>query len=180
MKKKIIMGIIVCISLVVIIAGMIWGIRMYQREQDPNWQIAKKLYNVESALQVIDESWELQSLTQVTPYCYQNPDGDTITYYCCITTYVEDAPIEYFGLNQTALEQVVDIDTLENRRDCEVNGLVAVIGELDGQTYLCWTISPTYSCVLEYTAGSILESDIFRMAESVESYRAESFDHLMK
>ena len=167
MKKKITMGIIVCISVVVIITGMIWGIRMYQREQDPNWQMAKKLYNVESALQEIDESWELQSLTQVTPYCYQNPDGDTITYYCCITTYMDDAPVEYFGLNQASLEQVVDIETLENRRDCEVNGLDAVIGELDGQTYLCWTISPTYSCVLEYTAGSISEADIFRMAESV-------------
>ncbi len=167
MKKKIIMGIIVCISLVVIIAGMIWGIRMYQREQDPNWQIAKKLYNVESALQEIDESWELQSLTQVTPYCYRNPDGDTITYYCCITTYMDDAPIEFFGLSQTALEQVVNIDVLANRRDCEVNDLAAVIGELDGQTYLCWTISPTYSCVLEYTAGTISEADIFRMAESI-------------
>ena len=111
--------------------------------------------------------WELQSLTQVTPYCYQNPDGDTITYYCCITTYVGDEPSEYFGLNQSALEQVVDMDALENRRDCEVNGLEAVMGELDGKTYLCWTISPTYSCVLEYTAESASEADILRMAESV-------------
>lgn len=167
MKKKIIVGIAVCLSLAVIIAGMMWGIRIYQREQDPNWQLAKKLYNVESALQEIDESWELQSLTQVTPYCYQNPDGDTITYYCCITTYMEDAPAEYFGLNQPALEQAVDIDALDICRDCEVNGLEAVMGELDGKTYLCWTISPTYSCVLEYTAGSISEADIFHMAESV-------------
>ena len=59
------------------------------------------------------------------------------------------------------------MDALENRRDCEVNGLDAVIGELDGQTYLCWTISPTYSCVLEYTAESASEADILRMAESV-------------
>ena len=67
MKKKIIVGIAVCISLVVIITGMIWGIHIYQREQDPNWQLAQKLYNVESAWQEIDESWELKSLTQVTP-----------------------------------------------------------------------------------------------------------------
>ena len=33
--------------------------------------------------------------------------------------------------------------------------------------HLCWTISPTYSCVLEYTAGIIPEADLFRMAESV-------------
>lgn len=56
MKKRFITGIAVCISLAVIIAGMIWGIRIYQREQDPNWQLAKKLYNVESALQEIDET----------------------------------------------------------------------------------------------------------------------------
>ena len=87
-----------------IIVGIVWGIHIYQREQDPNWQLAKKPYNVESALQEIYESWELASLTQVIPYCYQSPDGDTITYYCCITTYMDDAPVEYFGLNQTALE----------------------------------------------------------------------------
>lgn len=173
MKKKTIWGFAVCISLVVIIAGIAWGVRAYQHKQDPCWQLANKLYNVESALQEIDEGWELTSLTKVTPYCYQNPDGDTITYYCCITTYVDDAPAEYFGLNQTASEQVVDVDALENRRDCKVNGLDAVIGELDGQTYLCWTISPTYSCVLEYTAESISEADIFRMAESVGDKSAE-------
>ena len=173
MKKKIIIGVVVCLALVVIVTGVVWGIKIYQREQDPNWQLAEKLYNVESALQEIDESWELQSLTQVTPFCYQNPDGDTITYYCCITTYMDNTPTEYLGINQAAMEQVVDMDALENRRDCEVNGLAAFIGELDGQTYLCWTISPTYSCVLEYTAGSISDADIFRMAESVGSERAE-------
>ena len=167
MKKKIIVGIAVCAALVIVIAGIVYGIKIYQREQNPNWQIAKKLYNVESALQEIDESWELQSLTQVTPYCYQDPDGDTITYYCCITTYVGDESSECFGINQAALEQVVDMDALENRRDCEVNGLGAVMGERDGKNYLCWTISPTYSCVLEYTAESASEADILRMAESV-------------
>ena len=48
-----------------------------------------------------------------------------------------------------------------------MNGLDAVIGDLEGQTYPYWTISPTYSCALEYTAGSLSEVDIFRMAESV-------------
>ena len=167
MKKKIIVGIAVCATLVIVIVGIVYGIKIYQREQDPFWQLAKKLYNVESALQEIDESWELQSLTQVTPYCYQDPDGDTITYYCWITTYVGDEPSEYFGINQAALEQVVEMDALENRRDCEVNGLEAVMGELDGQTYLCWTVSPKYSCVIEYVPGTIDEADVFQIAESV-------------
>ena len=163
MKKKIIAGIIVCVFAV----ALILGIRIYQRETDPYWKIAKNLYNVESALQEIDESWELESLSQVTPYCYQNPDGTTITYYCCTTSYLNEEPTELTGLNKAALDQVVDIDALEDRRDCEVNGQAAVMGELDDLTYLCWTISPKYSCVIEYTAGTVAEEDIFRMAESV-------------
>jgi len=43
----------------VIFSGAAWGIKIYQREQDPNWQLAKKLYNVESALQEVDEKWKL-------------------------------------------------------------------------------------------------------------------------
>ena len=60
----------------------------------------------------------------------------------------------------------MDMDALENPRDCEVNGLGAIMGELNGQTYLCWIISPTYSCVLEYTTESASEADILRMVES--------------
>lgn len=81
--------------------------------------------------------------------------------------YVGNEPSEFPEINQAALKQVVDVDSLENRRDCEVNGLDAVTGELDGLTYLCWTISPTHSCVLEYTAESISEADIFCIAQSV-------------
>ena len=167
MKKKILWGILGAVVAVIVILGAIWGVRIYQRELDPNWQLAKKLYNVESALKEIDESWKLESLTQVTPYTYKNPEGDTITYYCCTTTYVGDDPVEYVGLDKTALSQVVDVDALEKSRNCEVNDLEAVLGEMEGKTYLCWTISPKYSCVIEYEPDAMNEADIFRMAESV-------------
>lgn len=164
MKKKIIAGIILC----VLALALVVGIKIYQRENDPYWQIAEDLHNVESALQEIDESWELESLSQVTPYCYQNPEGTTITYYCCTTTYLNGEPTELAGLNKTALGQVVDVDALDDRRECEVNGKEAVMGEQDGLTYLCWTLSSTYSCVLEFTAGTVAEDDIFRIAGSVQ------------
>ena len=69
-EKKIIVGIVGCISLAIIFVGEIWGISIYRRECDTNWRLAKKLSNAESALQEIDEIWKLQSLTQVTTYCY--------------------------------------------------------------------------------------------------------------
>lgn len=65
------------------------------------------------------------------------------------------------------MAQVGDMDALKNRRDCKLNTPDAVMRELDGKTYLCWTISPTYRCVLECTAGIISEANIFQMAESV-------------
>lgn len=167
MKKRILIKVIVCLSFVAVAVAAVWGIRIYLRKKDSNWKIAKELYRVETALQEIDEEWKLDSLSKVTPFHYQNPDGSVISYYCCTTTYVGDEPTEYPGLHKTALDMVVDLDALENRRDCEVNGLEAVMGELDEKTYLCWTISPKYSCVIEYASGTIKEADIFRMAASI-------------
>ena len=45
-------------------------------------------------------------------------------------------------------------------------------GELGDKTYLCWTISPKYSCVIEYPTGTVVEEDIIRMAESVAAENA--------
>ena len=39
--------------------------------------------------------------------------------------------------------------------------------EIDDRSYLCWTISPEISCVIEYSADVNDEADILRMAESV-------------
>ena len=37
MKKKIIVGIALCAALVIVIAVVVYGFKIYQREQDPNW-----------------------------------------------------------------------------------------------------------------------------------------------
>lgn len=169
MKKKKILTIIYIITAVVLIAGaVIQGIRIYNQEKDPYWQAAKKLYNVESALKEVDEEWELESLSTVTPYTYANPEGDTIVYYHCRTAYLTEGEAELDGMNTNALVQVVDIEALQNSRECKVNGLSAIIGEFEGRSYLCWTLDPENSCVIEYTAGSFSEDDVFRIAESVQ------------
>lgn len=172
-KKKILLVTIICISAIVITAGIAWGFRIYQREQDPYWQAAKEIYRVQTALQEVDEDWKLESLSGVRPFVINGPDGVSINYYCCITSYLNEEPAEIDGLNKAALDLVVDIDTLENRSDCKVGSWEGVQGELEGLTYLCWTVSPKYSCVLEYTAGTVAEEDIFRMAESVAVEDAE-------
>lgn len=167
-KKKAITIICICVVVVLVAGAVIQGIRTYNQEKDPYWQVAKKLYNVESALKEVDEDWKLESLSTVTPYTYANPEGDTIVYYHCRTAYLTDGEVKLEGMNTEALNQVVDIEALENSRECEVNGQTAIIGELDGRIYLCWTLDPENSCVIEYIADTFAEEDIFRMAESVQ------------
>ena len=71
-KKKILLGIIICISAVAISAGIVCGYRIYQRENDPYWQAAKEIYKVQTALQEVDEEWSLESLSSVYPLSYQD------------------------------------------------------------------------------------------------------------
>lgn len=172
-KKKILLVTIICISTIAITAGIVWGFGIYQRENDPYWQAAKEIYKVQTALQEVDEDWKLESFSEVRPYVIKGPNGASINYYCCITSYLNEEPSEIEGLNKTALDLVVDIDTLENRSDCKVGTWDGIQGDLDGLTYLCWTVSPKYSCVLAYIAGTVTEEDIFRMAESVAVENAE-------
>ena len=77
-KKKILLAIIICISAIAITAGLVWGFRIYQREQDPYWQATKEIYKVQTALQEMDENWKLESLSEVIPYEITRPDGPSI------------------------------------------------------------------------------------------------------
>ena len=167
-KKKIQLVIIICISSVAITAGIVWVGRIYQRENDSYWQTTKGIYKVWTALQEVDEDWELESLSDVRSFVIKGPNGVSVNYHCCITSYLNEEPTEIDGVNKMAMNLVVDIDNLENRIDCKVGNWAGVQGEMEGLTYLCWTVSPKYSCIMEYAAGTVAEDDIFRMAESVQ------------
>ena len=168
MNKKNLKRIGIIIIMLVVLAGICWGIKLYIREKDPRWQAAKEIYLVQTALQKVDENAKLESLSEVRSFEITSPNSPTIYYYCTITSYLAEEPEETTALNKTALSMVVDIDSLENRRDCKVGNQDAVMGEIDGFHYLCWTYSPIYSCVFKYVEGSVTEEDLFHMAESVE------------
>ena len=165
--KKNTKRIVIALIVAIVVVGIAWGIKLYLREKDPRWQAAKEIYRVQTALQEVDENTKLESLSEVRSFEITSPNSPTIYYYCTITSYLAEEPEETTALNQTALSMVVDIDALENRRDCKVGNQDAVMGEIDGFHYLCWTYSPKYSCVFKYVEGSVTEEDLFHMAESV-------------
>lgn len=166
MRKKRVAVLSICAILMLVTYSI--TANMKKETVYPYIAIAKKIYGVETALKEVDEGWERQSITKVTPCTYVDSRGNTIVYYYCNTVYFDDGLEEDTGLNTTAIGQVIDLTAVENKRECKVNSWNAIQCELDGSAYLCWTISPEVSCIIEYTPGTISEEDIFRMAESVK------------
>ena len=169
MKRKLLWCIGIVILVVLVVCGIFRYIEVRNRQMDPNWKLAQQIYNMENALKEVDEDYECKSISKVTPYTYEDSVGNTIVYYCCQTTYIEDEYGETTGLNTDAIGMVIDFAQTQNRRDCKVNTCDAFRCEINDRSYLCWTISPEISCVIEYGADTIAEADIFRMAESVWS-----------
>ena len=167
MKKKLLMcaGIIVLIA--VIILGVWRYIEMRHRQTDPNWKLAEQIYKMQNALKKVDEDYECQSISKVTPFSYTDSEGNIITYYCCQTSYLSDESGEDAGLNTDAIGLVIDFAQIQNRRECKVNEYNAFQCEIGERSYLCWTISPEISCVIEYSTDVNNEADIFQMAKSV-------------
>ena len=168
MKKKLLWSVGIVVLVVLVILGVCHWIEMRNRQTDPNWELAQQIYNMENALKEVDEDYECKSISKVTPYTYADPAGNTIIYYCCQTTYIEDECGGNTDLNTDAIGMVIDFAQIKNRRDCKVNAYEAFQCEMGERSYLCWTISPEISCVIEYSADVNDEADIFRMAESVQ------------
>ena len=168
-KKTIFIGICAFIVAVLTVCAAMQAIKIYNRKNDPYWQMAVEIHRLQQALKKEDEEWNLDSLNSVTPYCYTIKDGNVIMYYHCRTTYLGEVPTKLEGVNTAALLQVVDVDSLENKENCTINGFSAVTGDFNGKRYLCWTLNPQDSCVIEYTPETVSEDDIFHMAESVRN-----------
>lgn len=169
-RKKVLMSSLLFITIAIIGIGTVWIIRLYLREQDPQWQMAKEIYNIQAILQDTDENMKLESMSEVRQYEIKRPDGPSIFYYCCISGYLDEESAELIGLNKAAISLVVDVDALENCRNCKVSNSDAVMGEMYGKTYLCWTLSPKYSCVLEYIYKSVTDESAILIASSVKEH----------
>jgi len=168
MKKKLLWYAVIIVLIALIVLGVFRYIEVRHCQTDPNWKLAEQIYKMENALKEVDEDYECKSISKVTPYTYADPDGNTIVYYCCQTTYIEDEYGDNTELNTDAIGMVIDFAKIENRRSCKVNEYDAFQCEMGERFYLCWTISPEISCIIEYGADTIGEKDIFKMAESVQ------------
>ena len=164
MKKKIWL-IVASICILIVLAGAI----TFANRPTPEDEMMDMLNRVENAL---GDEWKKQTVTKVSDLVYSDNEGNTIIYHVCTTTYYEADAAEQTGLNTDAIASVIDPVEAVNCRECTVSGLPAVIYQKDGRAYLCWTIIPELSCVIEYDPAVEREEDMLRMAESVPANTA--------
>ena len=147
-----------CILLVIAI------VILFANRPTPQDEMMNMLNRVENAL---GDEWKKQTVTKVSDLVYSDDEGNTIVYHVCTTTYYEADSAKQTRLNTDAISAVISPDEVENCRECTVSGLPAAIYQKDGRAYLCWTIIPELSCVIEYDPAVESEEDMLRMAESV-------------
>ena len=139
----------------------------------PQDEMMNMLNRVENAL---GDEWKKQTVTKVSDLVYSDDEGNTIVYHVCTTTYYEADSTKQTGLNTAAISAVISPDEAENCQECTVSGLPAAIYQKDGRAYLCWTIIPELSCVIEYDPAIESEEDMIRMAESVPANQGKTDD----
>ena len=166
MKKRTwLIAAVICILLVLAVAIP------FANRTTPEHEMMDMLNRVENAL---GDEWKKQSITKVSDLVYSDSEGNTIVYHVCTTTYYEADAAEHTGLNTDAIAAVIAPDKAESFRECTVSGLPAAIYQKDGRAYLCWTIIPELSCVIEYDPAVESEEDMLRMAESVPANQGKT------
>ena len=159
MKKKTWFFIVaICILLVLAVAIA------FANRSTPEDEMMDMLNRVENAL---GDEWKKQTVTKVSDLVYSDDEGNTIVYHVCTTTYYEADSAKQTGLNTDAISAVISPEEAESYQECTVSGLPAAIYQKNGRAYLCWTIIPELSCVIEYDPAAESTEDMLRMAESV-------------
>lgn len=137
------------------------------KEPSVQEQAEEMLARMDNAVAALEGDWKKQTVTKVSTLTYSNPEDDsTIIQYTCQSTYYDADPEEIEGVNLPALSSIQALEWAEDGRPCKVNELDALLFEKEARSYLCFTLSPEYTIVLEYSPDKVEEWEIFKMAES--------------
>ena len=123
-------------------------------------------------LREVDSSAALYSTSNYYQIVYSNDAGDEINFYNIKTEYYGEIK-EIDGIHTDAISTVINPILAEASRALEIQDKDAIIYTYNGREYLCWTVSPEDSCVIEYEPGKFDEDEIIKMAESVKSSKEE-------
>ena len=135
--------------------------------EEPQDDNMAKVEEILERLREVDSSASLYSSTSYYKIVCSNEAGDEINFYNVKTKYYGEIK-EIDGVHTDAISSVINPIFAESSRTLTIQDKDAIIYTYDGKEYLCWTISPEDSCVIEYEVGVLPEEEIIKMAESVK------------
>ena len=161
MKKIIISALAgaLCMFLVLLLIATL------SEKKEPELTADEILERFENAL---GDEYKKQTVSEViAQLTYAHKDGgNPIYYYFVKTTYYEADPAEVTGLNTDAFRTVFNPDSAETAEEMMIQDWHGALYKKDDTAYLCWTVDPEVSYVLEYTPSKMSDSEIIKMAES--------------
>ncbi len=158
-------GIVVIMVLIIIgcWTKFFYDVRAEIRQRDSEVMVQE----IENALNEVKPGWEKKSVTVDQPATFEDDEGNTIVYHCLETTHYDTEPEESISVNIDVVGLVVDISEADSTKNCMVNDMPAILCEEKNRAYLCWTLSSQYSFVIEYSPDTVLDEEIFRIAEEL-------------
>lgn len=168
MNRKKIFFIILVIAVVVF--GAIFALTS-QKEKEMNPEEFLERFE-KAAEEVLGEDIQQVSKTELVAtltYGYETDKDNNIYYRILKTTYGEAGdPSSVTGLNTDALNVLFPVDMMDSCEEMMIQDWHGALYKKDDTAYLCWTVDPEVSYVLEYTPSKMADSEILKMAESAE------------
>ncbi len=168
MNRKKIFFIILVIAVVVF--GAIFALTS-QKEKEMNPEEFLERFE-KAAEEVLGEDIQQVSKTELVAtltYGHETDKDNNIYYRILKTTYGEAGdPSSVTGLNTDALNVLFPVDMMDSCEEMMIQDWHGALYKKDDTAYLCWTVDPEVSYVLEYTPSKMADSEILKMAESAE------------
>lgn len=126
--------------------------------------------NIERAMyEVLGDDLKKMSeheLVATMTYGKKDGTGDGILYHMIKSTYFEADPTEVTGFNADAIGVLFDPEGTDSCEEMKINEWAACRYRLNGKSFLCFTVDPEMTYVLEYNAEEVADDEILKMAES--------------
>ena len=164
-KKKILL---IVLAIAVVVLGVIIAV-VSQKEKDMDPEEFLERFE-QAAEEVLGEDVQQVSKTELAAtitYGHETDKDNNIYYRILKTTYGEAGdPDAVTGLNTDALNVLFPVDMMDSCEEMMIQDWHGALYKTDDTAYLCWTVDPEVTYVLEYTPSKMPDSEIIKMAES--------------
>lgn len=162
-KKKILL---IVFAVIIVAVGIVTAVvPQKEKEMDPE-EFPERFE--QAAEEILGEDIQQISKTELVATLTFGHETDNKIYYIILkTTYGEAGdPSSVTGLNTDALNVLFPVDMMDSCEEMMIQDWHGAIYKKDDTAFLCWTVDPEVSYVLEYTPSKMPDSEIIKMAES--------------